>query len=102
MNKKIYFIIVFILFLYTGCSQKLIPGVSAPKQQGNKYDEASFNYVYAEAIRQKLLGNAAQALELFEKSIELNPESDAAYYQIAQIVSNNDDNLNARKYLKKP
>ncbi len=101
MNKKIYFIIVFILFLYTSCSQKLIPGVSAAKQQGNKYDEASFNYVYAEAIRQKLLGNAAQALELFEKSIELNPESDAAYYQIAQIVSNNDDNLNARKYLKK-
>jgi len=101
MSKQTILILVFILFYSSGCSQKMIPGVSTAKQTGEKFDEASFNYVYAEAMRQKLLGKDAQALELFEKSIELNSKSDAAYYQIAQIVSNNDDNINARNYLKK-
>jgi len=101
MRKQSIFIFVFILFFSTDCSQKLIPGITVAKQPGKEFDEASYNYVYAEAIRQKLLGKDAQALELLQKSIELNPESDAAYYQIAQIVSNDGDNLNARKYLKK-
>ena len=67
----------------------------------NSYDQAKFNYVYVEAIKQKLLGNGGDALKYLEEAIKINPESDAAYYQMAQIVSANGDLENGKKFLKK-
>ena len=64
-------------------------------------DNAKFNYVYVEAIKQKLMGNGGEALKCLEEAIEINPESDAAYYQMAQIVSANGDIENGKKFLKK-
>lgn len=101
MKNWILIALVIILTFATACTKKVIPGLSSDKQTGGNFDQASFNYVYSEAIRQKLLGKDAQALELLQKSIELNPGCDAAYYQIAQIVSNDGHNQDAIKYLKK-
>ena len=41
------------------------------------------------------------ALDYFEKCIAIKPESDASYYQMAQIVLNNGDTGNGEKYLLK-
>ena len=65
------------------------------------YDQASFNYVYVDGIKQKLMGNGGDALKRFEQAIKINPGSDACYYQISQILASTGDNINARKYLKK-
>lgn len=83
----------------TGCSRKVIPGIR--KEAGKNFDEATFNYVYSEALRQKLMGNNGEALKYFEQCITMNPSSDASYFQMAQIVLGNNDPGNARKYLKK-
>ena len=40
-------------------------------------------------------------LKYLEQCIKINPESDAAYYQMAQIVVNNGDIKNAKKYALK-
>lgn len=100
---KIRNIIVFVMLSFllagTGCSRKVIPGIR--KEAGKNFDEATFNYVYSEALRQKLMGNNGEALKYFEQCITMNPSSDASYFQMAQIVLGNNDPGNARKYLKK-
>jgi len=67
-------------------------------RNGNIYDAAAFNYVYVEAIKQKLMGNGGDALKYLEQCIKINSESDAAYYQMAQIVLSTGDIKNGKKY----
>jgi tetratricopeptide (TPR) repeat protein len=64
----------------------------------NNYDSAAFNEVYVEALKQKLMGNGGDALKYLEQSIKINPKSDAAYYQMAQIVIANGDIKNGKRY----
>jgi tetratricopeptide (TPR) repeat protein len=100
MIMKKVILIVFILnaaLLFQSCSKKLIPGLKA----GREYDISAFNYLYVDAVRMKLMGNLGDALKYFEQCIILNPESDATYYQMAQIVLMNGDLANGKKYIKK-
>lgn len=98
--KKIRYFIVFLLlipaFIFS-CGRKITPS-SVIGKTGKNYDGAAFNYIYVEAIKQKLMGNAADALNYFEQCIKINPESDATYFQMAQIVMNSGDSKNAKKY----
>lgn len=91
---------VFILIANSACNKKLYP-VNVDGKAGKNYDEASFNYVYVEGVKQKLMGNTGDALEYMEQCVKLNPESDAAYYQIAQILLAKDDLGNGKKYAQK-
>ncbi|MGC1390011.1 MAG: tetratricopeptide repeat protein [Bacteroidales bacterium] len=70
-------------------------------KSGSNYDAAAFNEVYVEAIKQKLMGNGGDALTYLEQCIKVNPESDAAYFQMAQIVVANGDIKNGKHYLFK-
>lgn len=93
-------ILIFILtavMMLISCGKKIIPGLKA----GKEYDLAGFDYLYVEAVKQKLTGNLGDALKYFEQCIILNPESDASYYQMAQIVLNNGDLVNGKKYIKR-
>ncbi|HBE42876.1 MAG TPA: hypothetical protein DDW27_17065 [Bacteroidales bacterium] len=74
-----------------------LPGIV----RGRGYDSATFDYVYVEAIKQKLLGNSGDALKYFEQCIRINPSSDAVYYQMAQILLSAGDLKNGKAYLKK-
>ena len=83
----------------------LIIGSCATKKQTipikdnvKDYDAAAFDYVYVEALKQKLMGNGGDALRYFEQCIKLDPESDAAYYQMAQIVLASGDMANGKRY----
>jgi tetratricopeptide (TPR) repeat protein len=86
--------------LVGSCARKASPSV-VKGGIDNNYDNAKFNYVYVEAIKQKLMGNSGDALKYLETAIEINPSSDAAYYQMAQIVSANGDMENGKRFLKK-
>ena len=65
-----------------------------------KIDAAAFDYVYVEALKQKLLGNGSDALRYLEQCVKLDPKSDAAYYQMAQIVLAGGDLVNGKKYAR--
>ena len=101
MSNKVcsIFLVLFILS-FSSCSKKLVPGV-INVQSGDKYDLASFDYVYVEALKQKLMGNGGDALNDLEQALKINPESDAAYYQMAQIVIANGDVHDGKKYALK-
>jgi predicted Zn-dependent protease len=92
------FLGLFILSFFS-CGKNLAPSESRdiPKD----FDSAAYNEIYVEAIKQKLLGNGGDALKFLEQCLKINPSSDAAYYQMAQIVIANGDIKNGKKYVVK-
>jgi len=82
------------------CQKQMVPSLKSVKS-GKNYDTAAFNFLYVEAIKQKLFGNGGDALEYLEQCIKVNPKNDAALYQIAQILIGNNDPENAKKYILK-
>jgi Tfp pilus assembly protein PilF len=95
-----YIFLAFIVVSFSFCSKSLGPSGKIQKSKGS-FDAAAFNEVYVEALKQKLLGNGGDALKYLEQCIKINPESDASYYQMAQIVITNGDIKNGKKYLNR-
>ena len=102
MKSFKYYILYLILIVVSvsSCSRDVIPSATMGKAKGI-VDSAAFNYVYVEAIKQKLLGNSGDALKYLEQSLKLDPQSDAACYEMAQIVIANGDIKNGKKYALK-
>jgi tetratricopeptide (TPR) repeat protein len=88
------------VILLSGCNKKAAP--SGPgKQSSVTIDSTAFDYVFTEALKQKFLGNAGDALKYFEQALEINPGSDAAYYEMAQIALMMSDVINGKKFALK-
>jgi len=100
MRKGILYGLLLLICVLTSCSKDIAPTISA-MEKGKAYDSADFDYCFVEAIKQKYLGNSGDALRRFEHCAEINPKSDAVYYQITQIILANGDINNAKKYLRK-
>jgi predicted Zn-dependent protease len=94
----VIWIVIFTGFLFA-CSRKLTP--SNEKENGQTFDRSGFNYYYVEGISEKFLGNSGDAIRNFEQAILINNKSDAAYYQIAQILCSSGDISNGKRYLKR-
>jgi tetratricopeptide (TPR) repeat protein len=99
-NRFLFAAAGLIILMILSCNRKLSP-VSAEKVKDSSYDGAAFNYVYVEAIKQKLMGNEGDALKYLEQAVRINPGSDAAYYEMAQILSSKGDVKNAKVFLRK-
>ncbi len=102
MNRlvSVLVFIAVVVFVMPSCGKKLFPSYSKGVP-GKAYDSATFDYVYIDAIKQKLFGNRGDALSELEQCIKINPLSDAVYYQMAQIVVADGDLNNGKKYLAK-
>ena len=99
-NKYCFIVLSFFIILFYSCNKSTSPAVSSVKSK-SKYDAAAFDYVYVEALKQKLMGNEGDALKYLEQCIRINPGSDAAYYQMAQIVTSNGDLKHGKQYLNR-
>lgn len=82
------------------CNKGVVPGL-IPGRVSKTFDESAFNYVYVEAIKQKIMGNSGEALKYLEQCLKINPTSDAAYYQMAQIVLSNRDLKMGKRFASK-
>lgn len=100
MIKYLLYIGVALLPVFQACSDRSSPAKSSLQKTEN-YDVAQFDYNYVEALKQKLMGNAGEALKFFEQCMKINPNSDAVYYQMAQILASGGDIANAKKYTLK-
>jgi tetratricopeptide (TPR) repeat protein len=78
------FIIIIAIILSLACNRRIAPS-SSKGSEISGYDSTKFDYVFTEALKQKFLGNAGDALKYLEQCIILNPGSDAAYYEMSQI-----------------
>jgi tetratricopeptide (TPR) repeat protein len=100
MNRKLLIIAIFPVLVIAGCTKR----VTSSKCQESvvaAYDTSAFDYIYVEALKQKLMGNAGDALKYLEQSIKINPKSDAAYFQVAQILIQTGNLPNGKKYVLK-
>jgi len=92
-----------ILFLFLGvivissCGRRMTPS-SAIEKSAKVDDKSAFNYVYVEALKHKLMGNSGEALKYFEQALKLNPSSDAACFQIAQILISKENTAGAKAF----
>jgi len=98
MKTFLYFSIFLIILTGGSCASKE-KSIQVP-QQVKKLDRAAYDYLYAEGLKQKLMGNGGEALRYFEQCLRLDPQRDAAYYQMAQIVMASGDMENGKKYAK--
>jgi len=93
-------LLTFLTVIIISCSQKLVQSESKTRGK-SEFDAASFNYFYVEALKQKLMGNPGDALKYLEQCVKLNPQSDAAYYQMSQIVIANGDVKRGKEFMRK-
>jgi predicted Zn-dependent protease len=99
--ERYWFLLLPVFILIMGaCTKRAIPAEISDNSR-NGFDAATFDYVYVEALKQKLMGNGGDALKYLEQCIVLDPQSDASYYQMAQIVIANGDIKNGKKYVGK-
>ena len=98
--KVAYYFMFIGLIIHSGCSKKLMEGFN-PDRALVQYDTTKFDWYFTEGTKQKLLGNTGQALKYMEECISINPESDATYYQLAQIMLNNGNIASGKKYIRK-
>lgn len=78
-------ILVLILLASAGCSEKVVsPSLTRDREArtDNRYD-----YLLAEALRQKYVGELSEAATLFEKCIELDRNRAVPYFELAQMYS---------------
>lgn len=100
MRKILVALCIAVALINAACNRKLASSGSSKPGKAS-FDSAAYDRVYVEAIKQKLMGNAGDALKYFEQSLKINPESDASYYQMAQILATSGDINNAKKYALK-
>ncbi len=65
----------------------------------NKQKE--FEYLFIEALKQKMFGNAQKAIQLLSSCLEIDPNSSAAMFELANIYAVNKDYTSASLLLEK-
>lgn len=91
-------IIFFIVICILSCGKNLSPTTISQEVKLKSYDSSRFDYYFIEAVKQKLMGNIGEALQRLEQCLKINPESDAAYFQKAQILMSLGDNAQGKVF----
>ncbi|MDT8400501.1 MAG: tetratricopeptide repeat protein [Bacteroidales bacterium] len=96
--RKAITLLSVIIVLTNGCRVSRNVTEEVTGEQEKVVDYTLYDLMYVEGIKQKLSGNLGEALDKFEDALELNPESDAANFEISQISAMRRDYENAMKY----
>lgn len=83
MRKGILFILI--ILATVGCSRKMAVAPTAREIQ--RGTDSRYDYLLAEAIRLKYVGDVNEAAILFEKCIELDNSRAVPYFELAQMYS---------------
>ena len=105
-NKQVilkyrYLVIVTVLSLIAACNPTGKITETNNDIELSESELREYNYALTEATKQKLFGNFKQAAALYQKCLEVNPNSDAAAFQLAGIYMMAQDFENAKKLTRK-
>ena len=95
--------------LLLSCSsvKQISPAVQPAQKQEQQYaalpdeQQNEFEYLFIEGLKQKQLGNIQLAVSLFSRCLEIDPNSAAAMYELANIHQLNNDFTSASLLLEK-
>jgi tetratricopeptide (TPR) repeat protein len=109
MKKIIYGCCIVLFAALISCSgskkiteQQVVKAAVQPEK--NKLDEKKqmeFDYLFSEAIKQKMFGNAQNAIQILSSCLQIDPNSSAAMYELASIHAANNDFTSSTLLLEK-
>jgi tetratricopeptide (TPR) repeat protein len=67
----------------------------------SEQDQKKFEYLFVEGLKEKSLGNMQKAIQYFSSCLEIDPNSSASMYELAQIHAANNDFTSASLLLEK-
>ncbi len=81
--------LLILLFLVYSCknTKSITSDKNKPKNLSG-YDKRKFDYLFIDGLKEKMLGNFAEALEKYQRCIQLDPSAAAPYYEVAMILQN--------------
>ncbi len=110
MKKIIYGIGIAILTVtLVSCSgtkniteQEVVKAAIKPEvKEIEEKKQMEFDYLFSEAVKQKLFGNTQNAIQILSSCLQINPNSSAAMYELASIHAGNNDFASASLLLEK-
>jgi tetratricopeptide (TPR) repeat protein len=111
MKKKNILWFVVLASIIVGCSAsrksevalKAVPQNSKEQVavQDTTDKQSQFQYLFVEGLKQKMLGNLQEAVKYLSGCLELDPNSSAAMYELANIHAENNDFTSASLLLEK-
>ncbi len=82
--------------------QQVVTAAVDPQQAINdEKKQMEFDYLFSEALKQRMLGNKQNAVQLLSSCLEIDPKSSAAMYELAEIHAANNDFTSATLLLEK-
>ncbi len=102
--------VIFLLAVFLSCSG--VKNVAQQKPEGelktsrqepelSEQKQKEFEFLFVEALKQKMFGNPQKAIQLLSSCLELDPNSSAAMYELATIHATNNDYTSASLLLEK-
>ena len=104
--KRLVFIIILPVVLAACSGTKKIASteplqVETKEIQIEEQKSMEFEFLFVEAIKEKVLGNTQKAIQNLAGCLEINPRSSAAMYELAGIHASNNDYTSASLLLEK-
>lgn len=75
--------------------------VNAPVDEITEQKQQEFEYLFVEALKQKMFGNPQKAIQLLSSCLAIDPNSSSAMYELANIHAANNDFTSASLLLEK-
>ena len=110
MIRKIYWLsfVLLALFIVSCSGTKKITeqevgkaALNKPVEELAEQKQMEFEYLFLEALKQKMFGNMQKAIQLLSSCLEIDPNSSAAMYELANIHAANNDFTSASLLLEK-
>ena len=105
IKRLVFFLMLPVL--YTACSgtKKVVQvepdEIQKEEIQIEEQKQKEFEFLFVEAIKEKVLGNTQKAVQNLAACLEINPVSSAAMYELAGIHASNNDLTSASLLLEK-
>lgn len=109
--KKIinWFSIIVLVIVVVSCSgtkkiteQKIAnAAVNKPVEELAEQKQMEFEYLFLEALKQKMFGNMQKTVQLLSSCLEIDPNSSAAMFELANVHAANNDFMSASLLLEK-
>jgi len=80
---------------------KAAVSTSTPVEELSEEKQQEFEYIFVEALKQKMFGNPQKAIQLLSSCLDIDPNSSAAMYELANIHAANNDFTSASLLLEK-
>jgi len=89
-SVRFIYILSIIIFIGIGCKTQKKADKSPRENSANTSftdkEKLEFEFLFFEAVKDKMLGNYPQALGKFQQALRINPRSAATHFEIAQLI----------------